>query len=484
MLQALDADAVRRWYLRGLVALEAMRAEIDSLNVYPVADADTGTNLYFTLRSAVDATEETSPSERSELAMRMARQALLGARGSSGVILSQLLRGVGEVLAAERRPPRGDGLTRALERAVELGYAAVSHPVEGTMLTVAREAARAARTSASDDLAVVVAAAADGARRALARTPEQLDVLARAGVVDAGGVGVVVLLDVLRSIVDEAPLPRFEPHVAHPVLPPPGGEPVPAFEVMYLIDVPDDRVASLRRALDGLGNAVVVSGGDGLWNVHVHTDDAQAAVAAGREAGNPREVKVRPLGDQAARHSHRLVVIATTAGPQLVAATHALAGTGAQVVDVTEPGAVERLDAACGAAGECAVVIVAPATDADVPNLRVPTVRIPAAGVPALLAAIAVHDPHQPLERDAAAMAAAAAATRTAAMSPDDGDACTAALKWLDEQLATGGELVTIVSDAETAERIAAALPRRWPDVEANPVHVDGVPGYAFVGVE
>ena len=133
MLEALDAAAVRRWYLWGLEALESARDEINSLNVFPVPDADTGTNLHLTLESAVqpDAGERAIPdsADLAGTATEMARLALLGARGSSGVILSQLLRGVAEALAAERRPPRGRGLTRALERASALAYAAVSHPV-------------------------------------------------------------------------------------------------------------------------------------------------------------------------------------------------------------------------------------------------------------------------------------------------------------------------------------------------------------------
>ena len=125
MLEVLDADAVRRWYRWGLAALEAARPEIDSLNVFPVADADTGTNLYLTLWSAVEAADDRTAAgaDLGETATTMARLCLLGARGSSGVILSQLLRGVAEVLAAERRPPAGLALTDALERAVELAYA-------------------------------------------------------------------------------------------------------------------------------------------------------------------------------------------------------------------------------------------------------------------------------------------------------------------------------------------------------------------------
>ena len=357
------------------------------------------------------------------------------------------------------------------------------------MLTVAGEAARAARGAASDDLATVVGAAATAARQALARTPEQLDVLRRAGVVDAGGLGVVVLLDVLHSIVAEVPLPAL-PAVAspaaHPDLPTGAAEPIPAWEVMYLIDVDDERVGALREALDRIGNAVVVSGGDGLWNVHVHTDEPEAAVAAGTTLGRPRDVKVRSLAGPREEPGGRAVAVVMPAGPELVAATHLLAGSGAHVIGVAEPDGSQRLARALASSGaaDCIVVAVGPVPAAELPEPAIAAATVQVAGVPGLLAAVAVHDARLPLEQDAAAMADAAAATRSASIRPDDGDACAAALRWLDGELPLGGELVTIISDADTAARVADALPRAWPSVETHSLPVDGIAGHAFVGVE
>jgi uncharacterized protein len=312
VLEVLDAVAVRRWYRSGLAALEATRAEIDSLNVFPVADADTGTNLLMTLRGAAEPVSERGAAEpvsergaaepvsergAAEPVNAIARRSLVGARGSSGVILSQLLRGIAEVLAEEARPPAGLALATGFERAVVLAYAAVAQPVEGTMLTVARAAAEAARATASDQLGVVVKAAAQAAREALAQTPSQLDVLSRAGVVDAGGRGLVVLLDVLDAVVAERPVVVPESRLAVPRLD--GCENADglsaAYEVMYLIDTDDARVPALRAALDEIGEAVVVSGGDGLWNVHVHTDDAPAAVELGVAAGRPHDVRITEI---------------------------------------------------------------------------------------------------------------------------------------------------------------------------------------------
>ena len=205
---------MRRWCGGGLEALRAHQREIDELNVYPVPDGDTGTNLVLTLTSAQQALEEllTEPAgaltgeltDRSEGAptplgralRRMARGALLGARGNSGVIVSQILRGMADSLATSVAV-RGGELARALRTATEAAYGAVARPVEGTVLSVVAAAADGAGRVKSDDLLAVAREAARSAREALARTPQQLPALARAGVVDAGGRGLCLLLDAL-----------------------------------------------------------------------------------------------------------------------------------------------------------------------------------------------------------------------------------------------------------------------------------------------
>jgi len=203
VLDSLDAAAVRRWCGRGLAALRAHQHEIDELNVYPVPDGDTGTNLVLTLTSAQQALDgvaeepaEADPRSPVSTMRLMARGALLGARGNSGVIVSQILRGMADAFATAVAV-RGGELTRALRTASEAAYAAVAKPVEGTVLSVVAAAAEGARRAASDDLGAVARAAARSAAEALARTPEQLPILARAGVVDAGGRGLVLLLEAL-----------------------------------------------------------------------------------------------------------------------------------------------------------------------------------------------------------------------------------------------------------------------------------------------
>ncbi|MFB9234263.1 DAK2 domain-containing protein [Plantactinospora siamensis] len=206
MLETLDAAAVRRWCSGGLTALRRHQSEIDELNVYPVPDGDTGTNLVLTLTSAHQALiaefdgRDGGRLSHGQALRLMARGALLGARGNSGVLVSQILRAFAEELG-ETTPARGRALAAALRAATSAAYAAVAEPVEGTLLTVAAAAAAAANRADSDDLRAVARAAAAAAAEALARTPEQLPALARAGVVDAGGRGLCLLLDALAETV-------------------------------------------------------------------------------------------------------------------------------------------------------------------------------------------------------------------------------------------------------------------------------------------
>ncbi|MFJ4338038.1 DAK2 domain-containing protein [Streptomyces sp. NPDC088915] len=291
-LVELDAEAVRTWCARAFDALGREREEIDAINVYPVADGDTGTNLYLTAEAAhraVEAVFAASRPDTAEAVRAMAHGALLGARGNSGTILSQLLRGTATVLADGCD---GDHLARALAEAARAARRAVARPVEGTILTVASAAAEAC--AAGGTLVEVARVAHEGAATALAATSGQLDVLERAGVVDAGGRGLVAVLGALLETVTgrnpdrpgAAPLPSAAPREKC------AGEDGPAYEVIYLLEADDTAVELLRSRLDALGESLVVVGGDGLWNVHVHADDAGAAVEAGVEAGRPHRIRI------------------------------------------------------------------------------------------------------------------------------------------------------------------------------------------------
>jgi len=526
VLEALDAEAVLRWYQWGLAALDGSRDEINSLNVFPVPDADTGTNLHLTLESAVKPSDDENPApidvgDLAGTATEMARLSLLGARGSSGVILSQLLRGVAEVLASERLPPRGVGLTRALERAVALAYGAVSHPVEGTMLTVARAAAEAARATRSDDLHVVVGAAVIAAREALAQTPDQLEVLGRAGVVDAGGRGVVVLLDALQAVVDERPLEPPQQTIAHPHLDAVDFEASSAqtYEVMYLLDADDVGVARLRRSLDDIGDSVVVSGGDGLWNVHVHTDDAGAAVDLGSWVGHPHRIRVSAIdvhhgefhdeGDfrRDGGEPHAVIVVVAEGSSTLVL-SRVLSAAAVHLVEVPSlaADASERLAAAI--VGLRIAQVVALAEPACHDTVRVVEEMLAAQGIrlsaiavrsPAqLLAAVAVNDPHREFAAVVVAMTAASAATRHAAVSPHMGgylataegvnpitgtDAIDLAVEVFGRIVTADVELVTVISSATSAGLIAERIRTNYSALEVTTVVVD-VDAQIWLGVE
>src|SRR5215212_3867258 len=275
------------------VAVEALaeaREEIDALNVYPVPDGDTGTNMYLTVAAARDALRSATAEEPDLLKglAALRKGALLGARGNSGVILSQMLGALASTIATAPADERNASImARALREATEGAYAAVGTPVEGTILTVVRAAAAAAQ-------------------EALARTPELLQVLRDAGVVDAGGRGLSVILDAAETaLTGRRPVPVTasigEHRIPIPVSADAGHElsaDGPAYEVMYLLDADDAHLPALKEHLGRLGDSLVVVGGDGLWNVHIHVDDVGAAVEAGIAAGRPHRVRVTHFADQ------------------------------------------------------------------------------------------------------------------------------------------------------------------------------------------
>ncbi|MCP3816726.1 DAK2 domain-containing protein [Streptomyces sp. A3M-1-3] len=503
----LDADAVRSWSSRALTALGRAREEIDAINVYPVADGDTGTNLYMTVESAAQAVEavfaaheavaDGSVPSLNDAVRAMAHGALIGARGNSGTILAQLLRGMAEVLDDA-------GLAPALRRAAESAYGAVAHPVEGTVLTVATAAADAAE-GASGDAVSVARAAYDGACVALDATPGQLAVLRRAGVVDAGGRGLLTVLAALVEVLTgEAPAEPAPSHRAAldcaPGAPDGDAEHVsdgPAFEVIYLLEADDEAVARLRIRLDGLGDSLVVVGGDGLWNVHVHVDDAGAAVEAGVEAGRPYRIRITHFDDRrgpaAPPEQVQRAVVSVVPGEGL-AGLCAEAGATTVLARPGEPPASGELVDAIRRAHAREVVLLP--NDADLRHTaaaaaeqaRTEGVRvalIPTRSAVQGLAALAVHEPDRRFDEDVVAMTAAAGATRYAELAVAerqswtmagvcqagdvlgliDGDVAVigsdltaTAETVLDRMLAAGGELVTLVVGAEVPDTVAEHL--------------------------
>ncbi|CAL9289849.1 DAK2 domain-containing protein [Streptomyces sp. SudanB66_2053] len=566
--QTFDALAVRAWCGLALDALGRAREEIDAINVYPVADGDTGTNLYLTLESAATAVEAvfagheargadpggthpdgTDPGPTLADAVRaMAHGALIGARGNSGTILAQLLRGMAQVLAGDDAPPHADGrgLGLALRHAADSARQAVAHPVEGTVLTVASAAADAAG-SVDGDCGAVARAAHEGARAALAETPDRLEVLRRAGVVDAGGRGLVAVLAALvetltgetprgaaarepglHARVDAVHTPS-EPCADTADAPGPGG---PAFEVIYLLEAEDAAVARLRERLDALGDSLVVVGGDGLWNVHVHVDDAGAAVEAGVEAGRPYRIRITHFGagDAHAGGAERTpaervqrAVVAVVPGEGL-ATLYAEAGATAVLARPGEPPASGELVQAVRRAHAREVVLLP--NDAELRHtaaaaaeqVRAEGVRvalIPTRSAVQGIAALAVHEPERRFDEDVVAMTSAAGATRYAEVTVAerqswtmagicqagdvlglvDGDVAVigqdvtdTALAVLDRMLAAGGELVTLVvgdgAPQSVAERLEARVREGYLAVDTVAYHGGRQGSVLLIGVE
>ncbi|MGW1026818.1 DAK2 domain-containing protein [Streptomyces sp. NPDC002577] len=513
--QRFDAVAVRAWCSLALEALGRAREEIDAINVYPVADGDTGTNLYLTVESAAQAVEaafrglEPQQPSTAEAMRAMAHGALLGARGNSGTIMAQLLRGMAQVLAAggqlagaarsEASHADGSGLRLALRRAAESAYEAVAHPVEGTVLTVASAAADAA-DGADGDCTTVARAAYKGALAALDATPGQLAVLGRAGVVDAGGRGLVEVLGALvQTFTGEPPTPADALHARVGGLSStgacsegPGNGGGPAFEVIYLLEAGDAAVATLRTRLDALGDSLVVVGGDGLWNVHVHVDDAGAAVEAGVEAGRPHRIRITHFGAEDA-HSASVAFAAQPSRERVQRAVVAVvpgeglrdlyADCGAMTVPVRPgelPASGELVDAIRHAHAREVVLLpndaelrhtaAAAAEQARSEGMRV--ALIPTRSAVQGIAALAVHEPERRFDEDVVAMTSAAGATRYAEVAVAerqswtmagicqagdvlgliDGDVAVigsevaaVAETVLDRMLAAGGEMVTLV---------------------------------------
>jgi len=292
-------------------ALRSHRDYIDRLNVYPVPDGDTGTNMTLTAESVVAEIARHESRDLGTVAQAMSYGSLMGARGNSGVILSQILRGLSETIRGLDQIDAGtlaDGLRNAGRRA----YEAVQNPVEGTILTVARAAGDGAScVDPGEGLVAVLEGASRAARAALEGTPDQLPALKAAGVVDSGGSGFVLLVDALLHVADgrPTPVPPGSPSVQVPRLHTgaklPGGSDVSdlRYEVMYLLEAPDELVPAFREVWAGVGDSIVVVGGDGLWNCHIHTDDIGAAIEAALEAGRPRRIRVTDLREEVEEES-------------------------------------------------------------------------------------------------------------------------------------------------------------------------------------
>ncbi len=306
-LTAPDLVAVMEGFRDGL---RAHRERVNRLNVYPVPDGDTGTNMALTLESVCEGFAAIDTADMAAVCHTISRGSLMGARGNSGVILSQVLRAIAD--GCKAAPPDGAGaleLAKALTEAAEAAYGAVMRPVEGTILTVTKDSAAAASAAATQgaDLCATFEAAKIGGEESLANTPNLLPVLKQAGVVDAGGAGLLLLLDAALHVIDgrgmpEAPefgdAPAFDAAELAQVH---GGDDNVGdlrYEVMYFLEAPDETIPEFKRVWAGIGDSIVVVGGEGLWNCHIHTDDIGASIEAALDAGRPKGIRVTDLMEQ------------------------------------------------------------------------------------------------------------------------------------------------------------------------------------------
>ena len=338
--------------------LQRNRDAINAINVYPVPDGDTGTNMLLTFRAALDAGDRAGAVPAGEYMAAFSRGALLGARGNSGVILSQMFRGAALALEGVEVVD-GDALRRALSTAATTAYEAVSAPVEGTMLTVMREAASGA---AGDDLVTVLRTAEEAARASVARTPELLPRLREAGVVDSGGLGIAVILAGLRmAVLGEA-------------LPDPPATPQGAVELSavahdghgycteYLVErrdgVPLDRGAMLTALESTGGDSILVVGDPDALHVHLHLEDPGPGLSVGVHFGLLRDIKIdnMQLQHEAWSAAHRagavdgrssdraLGLVAAATGPGIAAAFRELGAL--PLLDGAKPTPATFLEAA------------------------------------------------------------------------------------------------------------------------------------------
>ena len=464
VLEQLGPDALRHTLVTFRDTMKRHQADINKLNVYPVPDGDTGTNMARTL-DAVVAELDKRPGGLEPTCDAISHGSLMGARGNSGVILSQILRGLASTFKSARElgAPK---VAEALKAASAAAYESVLKPIEGTILTVVRETADAATRAAGDGatLAAMLRVARAAGRESLAKTPEMLPVLKDAGVVDAGGAGFLLFLDSALHVVDGEPLPEPE-NIAGP-----NTEQLIAvakrgtgdgtvdvselrYEVMFLLEIDDTKSRAFMQKWGEIGDSIVVVGGDGLYNCHVHTNDIGAAIEAPIAlGGRPHQIRVTDLFEEVAEeHEKREAALAapTDSGalgagrgkpsfkthaalPEVTCAVVAVASgdgiaelfgnlgvhgvvTGGQTLN---PSTQELLDAVEHMNAQQVVILpnnknIIPVAK-QVDGLTKKEVRVvPTCSMPEALAALVAYDPEASAEHNGSAMAKAAAAIVT-----------------------------------------------------------------------
>lgn len=282
--------------------IEKYRDAINKLNVFPVPDGDTGSNLGQTVDKVAADLKKLDSDSINEMLALIVKSSLMGARGNSGVIYSQIVRGMCEALIAEPAIT-GKALVDAFKKGVEVSYQSVIKPVEGTMLTVISGAAETCATAFAKDPSIgpieILEWAGIGAKKALESTPELLPVLKEAGVVDAGGYGLVIMLESVTAVLKNEELQNIDEIVTGEM-----SEEAKEMELTYgyctefvlKTEILDEN--SLEDNLAGIGDSIVIAGGKGLWRIHVHTDEPGQALSLGTARGEISDVKINNMREQ------------------------------------------------------------------------------------------------------------------------------------------------------------------------------------------
>jgi uncharacterized protein len=541
--------------------LRANQGPVNRLNVYPVPDGDTGTNMALTVESVVAQIESSGALDMASVCQAISHGSLMGARGNSGVILSQILRGLaGSFRELEAVGPRD--FAAALSASSIAAYGAVMKPIEGTILTVVRSAAEGASDAAGHDGSIldVLESARQAAGVALAETPNLLPVLKAAGVVDAGGAGFCLLLDAALTLLDGRPMPVVEAPAGADALSMEGldihghgsdghgggegdvGE--LRFEVMYFLEAPDESIAGFKDLWASIGDSIVVVGGDGIWNCHIHTDEGGIgpSIEAAIQIGRPHTIRVTDLHEQVEEERW----VREASGDEVVGeAPHQSAPCTTAVVAVTtgdgirslflsynvqrivtggqsmNPSTQQLLEAVEACPADNVVILpnnknIIPVAEQVAP-LTSKAVRVIATrGVTEGLAAVLQYDPEGDIDSNASAMRAAAASVASGeitravrdsscdvgpiregdylgisrdggivAVQPTMFEACTALL----EVLITDGHGIVTILEGEGSSKAVTRQITEWLADRANgvegEVHRGGQPLYPyFFGVE
>ena len=507
-------------------SLEQSRKRIDDLNVFPVPDGDTGTNLALTARATLEALEGSRAHDRATLAREVTRATLMGARGNSGVILSQLVRGAADALA-ETGLIDGRAVARAFRAASDAGYRAVRQPVEGTMLTVAREIAEEAEARRDEPLDSLLPALVRRGEEAVARTPEQLPVLREAGVVDAGGAGLVELVRGPAAAVAGEPLTEPPPHEELPVDAAHQELSRYRYCTTFVVEGQNLDAETFERELEKIGDSLLVVGDPTALKIHVHTDDPGAALSLATKAGGTIEgVEIADMHRQTEEREARLLA-AVPGGTSRSGVVAVAAGEGnrrlfeslgaAKVVEggqTMNPATADLLEAVDSLPAEEAILLpnnsnVVMAAEQAARLAGKPVHVVPTTSIPAGLAALVAFHGDRSAEENAAAMNEALSGLATGEVtvaSRDstvdgvpvregdylalmDGSAVAAGESFetvvrslLDRLLAEPRDLLTVLTgkDAPPVNGVFDQLVEQHPDLELD-VHEGGQPHYPLL---